>query len=41
MDISRPGNLIAGEEITMSESLPKLHSVAAAAEHLGVLTVFA
>ena len=27
---------VAGKEITMSETLPKLLSVAAAAEHLGV-----
>jgi integrase len=27
---------VAGKEITMSETLPKLHSVASAADHLGV-----
>jgi len=29
-------DVFAGKEITMSETLPKLHSVAAAADHLGV-----
>jgi excisionase family DNA binding protein len=31
-----PASNLRRKEITMSESLPKLHSVAAAAEHLGV-----
>ena len=35
-DIFPPRILIAGKEIIMSETLPKLYSVAAAADHLGV-----